>query len=154
MSSTQHDFDFLLGRWQVHNRKLQERLADCDDWETFTAKLDVRSILNGLGNVDEFAAVDSDFKGTTLRLFNPETGLWSLYWMDSNHPYLFPPLVGSFSAEIGTFFAEEEFKGEPILVRFLWTDITAGYGHWAQAFSTDDGETWETNWTMAFTRES
>ena len=71
MCSTQYDFDILLGHWQVHNRKLKERLADCDDWETFTATLDVQSILNGLGNVDEFAAVDSDFKGTTLRLFNP-----------------------------------------------------------------------------------
>ena len=70
--------------------------------------------------------------------------------MDSNHPYLFPPLVGSFTEGIGTFYAEEEFTDAPVLVRFLWTDITADHAHWAQAFSSNEGETWETNWTMAF----
>lgn len=61
MASYKHDFDFLLGKWRVENRKLKERLAGCDDWDKFVATLEVKPILNGLGNVDEFAAVDSDF---------------------------------------------------------------------------------------------
>ena len=66
---------------------------------------------------------------------------------------MFPPLIGGFSDGIGTFFAEEEFENTPILVRFLWTNMSNEYANWAQAFSTDKGDTWETNWTIAFTRE-
>ena len=31
------DFDFLLGRWQIHNRRLRERLKGSDSWEEFEA---------------------------------------------------------------------------------------------------------------------
>ena len=40
----------------------------------------------------------------------------------------------------------------PILVRFLWSDITPTTCRWEQAFSVDDGATWEVNWIMESTR--
>src|SRR6266403_5923537 len=30
-----HDFDFLVGRWRVHHRKLKERLANNHEWIEF-----------------------------------------------------------------------------------------------------------------------
>ena len=40
----------------------------------------------------------------------------------------------------------------PILVRFLWSDITPTTCRWEQAFSVDDSATWEVNWIMESTR--
>jgi hypothetical protein len=37
-------------------------------------------------------------------------------------------------------------------VRYRWSDISATTARWEQAFSTDKGETWETNWIMRSTR--
>ncbi len=36
-SSSNNDFDFIMGRWRIHNRKLVKRLADCDEWTEFPA---------------------------------------------------------------------------------------------------------------------
>jgi len=30
-----HDFDFLVGSWRVHHRRLKERLANSHDWQEF-----------------------------------------------------------------------------------------------------------------------
>jgi hypothetical protein len=30
-----HDFDFLVGQWQVRHRRLKERLADSHEWVEF-----------------------------------------------------------------------------------------------------------------------
>lgn len=148
------DFDFLIGEWNIRNRRLRERLAGSDTWDTFDATLSVRPILGGLGNVDEFEA---DWDGThvvatTLRIFNPGTGEWSLYWVDSLTAVLQPPLVGRFEDGRGEFFARDMHEQTPVLVRFIWRDIKRDSARWEQAFSTDEGQTWETNWIMDFVR--
>jgi len=77
----------------------------------------------------------------------------SIWWLDARNPSrLDPPVIGGFKDGIGTFVAEDTFNGRPILVRFLWSDITATSCRWEQAFSTDGGETWEVNWVMESTR--
>jgi hypothetical protein len=47
------DFDFLIGTWQVHHRRLKERLKGSSEWEEFEGDTVDRKILNGLGNMDE-----------------------------------------------------------------------------------------------------
>ena len=37
-------------------------------------------------------------------------------------------------------------------LRFVWSHISADSARWEQAISSDDGETWNTNWTMEFER--
>jgi hypothetical protein len=32
------------------------------------------------------------------------------------------------------------------LVRNIWSDVNPNFCHFEQAFSTDGGKTWETNW--------
>jgi hypothetical protein len=59
---------------------------------------------------------------------------------------------GRFENGVGTFMAQEMFEGRPIRVRFIWSDITPNGARWQQAFSEDDGKTWETNWVMEFER--
>lgn len=65
---------------------------------------------------------------------------------------LFPPVRGSFTDGVGEFTGTDEQDGTPVLVRHRWSDMTATRARWGQAFSTDSGATWETNWIMSFSR--
>jgi hypothetical protein len=148
------DFDFYIGTWTVHNRRLKERLAGCDEWDEFPARSVARPVLGGLGNVDRivFEGAWAGHEGVTLRLFNPQTREWSLHWADNTTGRLFTRLVGSFKDGTGTFYAQESFNDRQIFSRFIWTNSSENQCHWEQAFSEDGGATWETNWTMDSTR--
>jgi hypothetical protein len=149
-----HDFDFFFGRWKVHNRRLKQRLAGSTEWEEFDALQECRPILGGMGNQDELvtdAFGDNHFIGMTMRLFDPKTRGWSIYWVDNQRVALEPPVLGRFEHGMGTFYGRDEFKGRPILVRFLWT-ADAEHPRWEQAFSIDDGHSWEVNWVMTMQR--
>ncbi|MCA9911582.1 MAG: hypothetical protein KC519_23165 [Anaerolineae bacterium] len=145
-----HAFDFLTGTWQVHNRRLRERLKGSQAWEEFESLSVAQTILGGLGNFDALTLHRESgvTYGSTLRLFNPETQQWSLYWSDSATGSLYAPMVGSFVDGVGYFYACELFERKTIISRFLWSGISATTWRWEQAFSTDGGATWETNWIM------
>ncbi len=147
------DFDFLHGSWNVVNRRLRSRLTSSDDWERFNAIGECEPILNGLGNADRMRTDWSGgFEGYSLRLFDKATGKWSIYWADSSGARLLPPLVGVFVDGIGEFFGRDIEGGQEVLVRFRWRHDGANSAQWEQAFSPDEGTTWETNWTMSFAR--
>ena len=146
------DFDFLIGDWSVRHRRLERRLAHDTHWMEFCGPASVRSILGGLGNIDEIAInlPTGPYVGATLRLFNPSTRLWSIYWMDGRNPGLDPPLTGRFRGNRGLFYGDDAFEGRPIRVRFVWTVASPTICRWEQAFSADQERSWETNWTMEF----
>lgn len=153
--SAPNDFDFFVGNWKIHNRKLKTKLNDCQEWVEFEAVGKCKKILNGFANVDDFRAKFSEtpFEAITLRLFNPKTKLWSIYWADSNIVVLVVPQVGSFDGNIGKFYARDLFEGKEIIVQFQWDKTNPAAPTWSQAFSTDNGGTWEWNWYMTFHRE-
>jgi len=153
-TSSPEDFDFLVGKWRVHNRKLNKRLADCKEWTEFEARGECRKILNGFGNTDSFKTEfdGKPFEGMTLRLFNPNAKLWSIYWADSNVVVLDVPQIGSFENRIGEFYARDVFEEKPVIVKFKWDATDAENPVWSQAFSADEGKTWEWNWFMNFSR--
>jgi hypothetical protein len=150
--SESSDFDFWPGEWRVHNRRLRERLAGSDEWEEFESTSTARKILDGHGNEDEFRTDhDGGFVGMSFRFFDPVTRLWWIYWADSRRPgALDPPVVGSFSGDVGLFEGDDELRGQAIRVRFVWSRVTTPTPRWEQAFSDDGGATWETNWVMEF----
>jgi hypothetical protein len=148
-----HDFDFYFGRWRIRNERLRQRLVDCDDWEIFEATQQCRPILDGLGNIDDFVTGWRDgFVGMTLRLFCPQTRQWSIYWAGNHDGVLQPPVLGEFVNGVGTFIGRDQHEGIPVLVRFVWSEITQASAKWEQAFSTDDGRSWESNWIMRMSR--
>ena len=150
-----HDFDFWIGRWNVRNTRLKKRLAGSTEWETFDARATARFLPGNLGNTDEFVAETwrSGFVGITFRLFNPATKLWSIYWVDNVRCVLDPPVIGAFRDGVGTFEGEDQHEGKPVRLRFTWTHPTPSTARWEQAFSADQGATWETNWIMVMTRD-
>ena len=145
------DFDFLVGSWNVHNRRLTKRLVGSDEWEEFTAPAVNWSLFDGMANVDETTFPDGA-KGLTLRLFDPAREEWSLHWASSETGRLFPPVVGKFANDRGVFYGDDTEGGTPVRVRFTWSDITPDSARWEQAFSVDGGASWEVNWTMQFSR--
>lgn len=154
-TSTANDFDFFIGDWQVTHRKLKSRLTGSDDWETFSGHCSTRKILGGQGNFDDncLDTPDGPYFASTIRTFHKQSGLWSIWWLDGRMPeQLDSPMKGCFKDGTGTFYADEHYQGKPIKVRFLWTMPSAEQPRWEQAFSTDEGKTWETNWIMDFTR--
>ena len=153
--ATSHDFDFLMGRWHVRNRRLVERLAGLDEWDEFESKAAARPLPGGLGNEDVFCTeYGGGFVGMSFRFFDPETELWSIYWADSRRPGLLdPPVLGSLRRRRrGSSRATTRTTATPIRVRFTWSGAGTDTPRWEQAFSDDGGESWETNWIMDFTR--
>jgi hypothetical protein len=148
------DFDFFIGRWSVRHRRLQRRLAGDSNWDEFGGTCETRALMGGLGNVDDnvLELPAGPYRAATFRVFNPATSMWSIWWVDARNPVLGPPVHGSFKDGVGTFHGDDTFDGRPIRVRFIWSEITARSAHWQQAFSTDGGAGWETNWHMTFTR--
>lgn len=152
-----NDFDFLVGRWKGYQRRLRERLVGSTEWEEFESRTVMHKILNGLGNFDEVTMYrdSGEMQGATLRLYNPDTHEWAIYWASSaGANNLFPPMIGKFEDGRGLFYAFEPFNGKHIYVRFIWTTQDNDHCRWEQAFSADGGQNWETNWTMDFVRES
>ncbi len=153
-TSSMHDFDFFVGKWRLHNRKLKTRLNNCDEWEEFESTQEMHTVLMGIGNVDNYLATFDGvpFEGMSVRLFNPQNKLWSIYWADSNQGVLQPPVLGSFENNVAHFFTKDTFKDKEIIVVFRWDVRDKGKPVWSQAFSGNKGMTWEWNWYMYFSR--
>lgn len=161
-ASAQHDFDFLVGHWTTHQRRLKHRLQGSDEWETFTAHATNQNLPGGVINFDTLVAPDwrPGWVGMSLRVFNPVTGLWSIHWVTNEgggiNPAtgrLDPPVVGRFQGDEGVFEGEDVFDGRAIRVRFHWQRLGHDRARWQQAFSDDGGRNWELNWVMDFERE-
>lgn len=153
-----HDFDFLVGDWRVHHRRLKERLAGSHEWVEFEGTCSMRPLMGGYSNVDDnvMNMPGGAYRGVGLRAYDPKTGQWAIWWLDSRMPFnpLDPPVKGRFENGVGTFYADDTLRGKPIRMRFIWSHITKTSAHWEQAFSPDGGKTWETNWLMEFERAS
>lgn len=150
-----HDFDFEFGKWQVRHRRLKDRLLGCDDWDEFSGTSETRPVLGGNGNVeDNFLEFPSGFyRAIAIRAFNAQKQTWAIWWLSANDPHqLEVPVTGTFEDNVGTFYASDTLRGDPVSVRFLWLKTDTDTPRWEQAMSNDDGATWETNWTMDFRR--
>lgn len=152
-TSAYSDFDFLEGKWHVQNRKLKERLAGCTEWVTFESEIHLRKTL--MGNIENYYALFDGvpFEGMAVRLFDPQTKLWTIYWIDSSIPKMDThPVVGSFENKVGEFFTKDVFNGKEILVVYKWDAPNAVHPIWSQAYSSDEGLSWEWNWEMVLSK--
>ncbi|MER6714427.1 hypothetical protein [Streptomyces sp. NPDC000877] len=152
--SSAHDFDFFHGDWDVLHRRRTDFLDPDSGWEEFSGTSRCRPLFDGTANLDEIDMPHLSAKGATLRLFDPATERWSLNWASSITGTLFPPVFGRFEGGRGDFHGDDTYDGKDVRVQFVWSGVSPTTARWEQAFSVDGGETWLTNWTMAFTRSS
>ncbi len=153
----QHDFDFEIGSWKIHLKRLQDRLVGSTTWVDFDGTTMTRKVWDGRANLEEFEtdSPTGHIEGLTLRVYNPQTHQWSIYWANSKDPALgqpIQPMVGEFKNGRGEFYDQELWKGRSVYVRFTWSEITPNSAHFEQSFSDDGGKTWEVNWITDQTR--
>jgi hypothetical protein len=147
-----HDFDFIAGEWRVDNWCLKGRGTGATEWDRFVALSRAWVLLGGLANTDEVVFATKGTSGMTMRHFDIEKRQWSIYWINSRDGKLQPPVVGGFDGDVGLFYGEDTDAGRPVLAELRWTRLGAGRARWQQAFSYDQGRTWEVNWVMALER--
>jgi len=150
----QHDFDFEVGPWRAHLKRRLHPLQGSNEWLEYDGTSVVRKVWDGRANLGEFnvANASTHIQGLTLRLYNPESHQWSIYWASSRDGALTTPLVGAWSNGRGVFYDQETFEGRAIFARFIFSDVTATTFRLEQAYSADGGATWEANWIATFTR--
>ena len=154
----QHDFDFLVGTWKFHLKRLNRRLAGSTEWVEFDGTTVCRKVLDGRVEVEEMNVESTNkhtrIQGMALRLYNPEAHQWSIYWVNGADGIMEQnPMVGEFINGRGEFYNQQVYEGRAIYARFVWSGVNTNSPHFEQSFSTDGGKTWETNWITDQTRE-
>jgi hypothetical protein len=150
----QHDFDFEIGNWKTHLSRRLHPLTGSSAWVEYEGTSVVRKVWNGRANLVELE-VDGPtghVEALSLRLYNPQSHQWSLNSANGKGGALGQPTIGEFKDGRGEFFDQEEFNGRVILVRNIWSNITATSCRFEQSFSDDGGKTWEVNWIAVDTR--
>ncbi|MGA8490587.1 MAG: hypothetical protein WB711_09215 [Terriglobales bacterium] len=151
----QHDFDPLIGAWKYQLKKLMHPLTGSTTWAEFDGTGVCYKIWDGRAQLDTIEVDSPDaghIEGLTLRLYNPQSHQWRLYWANSKIGVLDPPQIGEFKNGRGEFYAQDTVNGKVILIRFVWTNLATNTPHFEQSFSADGGKTWEVNWITDQTR--
>ena len=152
----QHDFDFEFGTWKAHIRRLLRPLSGSDTWVDLDGTSIVRKVWDGRANLGELEVGNptTHLEGLSLRVYNPESHQWSIYWANSKDGQLGTAMIGQFKNGRGEFFDQELFQGAAIYVRFIFSDIGPTSFRLEQSFSADGGKTWEVNWIATFARQT
>lgn len=154
----QQDFDFEIGSWKIHLKRRLHPLTGSNTWAEFDGTSVTRKVWDGRSDLEEFetdSPTTGHIEGLTLRVYNPQTHQWSIYWANSKDPALgqpITPMIGQFKNGRGEFYDQETLNGKSIYVRFIWSDTTTNSPHFEQSFSDDGGKTWEVNWITDQTR--
>jgi len=154
-TASRGDFDYFLGSWRVEHRRLRTRLAQRADWEEFSGRTHCQRMFDGLVNLNESISYRGGRTsyGLGLRALDEAGGRWADWYLSASDPSkIDPPLYGRFAKGVGTFLARETFEGKPVLVRGQFLSVSTDEARWEQAFSVDEGVTWEVNWVMRYLR--
>src|ERR1700739_3866251 len=153
----QRDFDYAVGTWKFHLKRLKRRLVGSTEWVEFDGSTVCRKVLDGRAEVEEMNVESADkhthIQGLAMRLYNPEAHQWSIYWVNGADGVLEPnPMVGEFNNGRGEFYNQQVYEGRAVYARFVWTGVAPKSPHFERAFSADGGKTWETNWVTDQTK--
>jgi hypothetical protein len=150
----QNDFDFEIGTWKTHLKRLKDPLSGSAAWVEYEGTTVVRKVWGGRANLVELVAEGpaGRFEGLSLRLYDPQTRQWSLNFANARGGGMAAPAIGEFKNGRGEFYNQETYNGRSIFVRFVISEITPNSCRFEQAFSGDGGKTWEVNWIAVDTR--
>lgn len=144
-----HDFDWDIGTWKTHQRRLVHPLTGSTTWVDYRGTDVVRKIWDGATSGDIVAdGSGGHLELYTLRLYDPDAQQWNVYFASSAGGSLSKPVVGEFKNGSGEFYDQEAYNGKQIYVRFRVYDITKKSCRFDQSFSADGGKTWERNFIV------
>jgi hypothetical protein len=151
-----HDFDFEIGEWSTHVKRLQRPLSGSTTWVEYTGTTIVHGVLGRRANLAELSIEGpaGRIEGAALRLYNHETRQWSINYFSAAEGTLTAPLSGEFRDGRGVFYGQDTFAGRVVLVRFVILKESDARYRFEQSYSADGGEHWELNWVATDTRRS
>lgn len=150
-----HDFDWDLGTWKTHQKRLLHPLTGSTQWVEYEGTDVVRKIWNGANQgIIEARGAAGHLEIYTVRMYNPDAHQWGVYFTNPATGVLSAPVVGEFRDGRADFYDQEPYNGRQIMVRFSVFNITADTCEFQQAFSADGGKTWEPNFIVTETRVS
>src|SRR5580692_6254911 len=139
-----HDFDFNIGVWKTHIRRVLDPLSGSTQSMELNGTVTVRKVWDGRAQLEEIEAdgPNGHWEGTTLFLYNPAAHQWSQTFADSKRGVLNPPQIGSFADGRGELYSQDTVRDRSILVRAVWSDIKKDSHHFEESYSDDGGKTW------------
>jgi hypothetical protein len=151
----QHDFDFNLGVWKTHIRRILDPLSGSANSIELEGTVTVRKVWDGRAQLEEIEAdgPKGHWEGLTLFLYNPDAHQWSQSFANSKSGVVTSPLIGEFKNGRGELYSQDSFNGRSILVRGTWSDITPDSHHFEESYSQDGGKTWAPAFIANLTRE-
>jgi hypothetical protein len=154
----QHDFDFLVGSWKIHLKRLVHPLSGSTEWVEMDGTTVCRTIFDGRGEVEEFNVGNPEkhlqIQGLAVRLYNPSSHQWSIWWANGKDGVMYPPpVVGGFRNGRGEFYDQDIFNGRAVFTRFVWSGITTNTPQFEQSMSADGGKTWQLWWVTDQTKD-
>ncbi len=139
-----HDFDFNVGVWRTHIKRVLEPLSGSDKSVELNGTVTVRNVWDGRAQIEKIEAdgPQTRLEGTTLFLYNPTAHQWSQTFASSKTGILELPLIGAFQNGRGELFCQDTVDGRSVLVRGVWSDIAADSHHFEISYSDDGGKSW------------
>src|SRR6266851_1362098 len=94
----QHDFDFEIGVWKTHLKRLVHPLSGSAAWVQLDGTTVVRKVWNGRANLAELEtdAASGHLQVLSLRLYDPQSRQWSLNTANANVGTVSVPTIGEF----------------------------------------------------------
>jgi len=149
----QHDFDFNIGVWHTHIKRLLDPFASSSESVELNGTVTVRKVWDGKAELEEIEAdgPKGHWEGLTLFLYNPQAHQWSQSFANSK--------VGTLSSNVGEFkdgrvvlIGQDTVNDRTILVRAVWSDIKPDSHQYEESYSNDGGTTWVRSFVANLTR--
>jgi len=153
----QRDFDFLVGSWNIHLKRLVQTTNGSKEWVELNGTVVCRQVFGGRAEVEEFNVESGDRKmhieGLATRFYNPNSHQWSIWWANAKDGAMYPPpVVGEFKNGRGEFYDQDVVDGRVVFTRYVWTATTTKSPHFEQSISADGGKSWELTWVTDQTK--
>src|SRR5262249_454986 len=103
------DFDFEIGVWKTHLKRLKNPLTGSTTWLEYDGTSVVRKVWDGRANLVELDVTGpaGRIQGLSLRLYNPESHQWSLNFSNIANGTMSPATIGEFKNGRGEFYDQE-----------------------------------------------
>lgn len=140
----QHDFDFNVGLWKTHIRRVLDPLSGSPASVELNGTVTVRKVWDGRAQLEEIEAdgPGGHWEGMTLFTYNPQARQWSQTFIGAETGAVASSTIGSFKDGRGELYGSDTFKGRAILVRGVWSNITPNAHRYEESYSIDGGKTW------------
>lgn len=144
----EHGFDFDMGRWKTQIRAALNPLSAPNVWTNLQGTHTVYRVWGDWADIGqlEVDGPSGHEEDMALRMYDRKTRQWRVYFANSASGILDPPMIGEFKHGVGTFVFLDEMEGKTVLVRNVWSGITAKSCHQDWAISPDGGKTWVPTW--------